>query len=569
MIDDGNAEAIVRVENAHRIGLRGCKVVSAGWIGVLFWHLAQNCEVSNCLVNHTGYDGICASGFNPGAPPFKTPQEADVNFGHRIFNNAVLNSGLHSGHGAAIQFWQSGRHVVENNHTRRAPRYGISYNCWPWNPGDTIYGIAVTPENQYQFRYAHDIVLRYNDVGLVCRDSSDFGALQCWWPGRDNLWEYNAVHDVHADVDWDGWAHGVYADDGVHHFLTRGNVFYCFQGGGATRGWMQKGIAETAENNVLADCRMFGAVSAEPYNNPCHDEICRRNIFAVDVKEHYTGPGGALAKDFDYNLFWPPALKLGFQRIPMDKIGLRQGEFPFDLDAIERREARDRLQAEDNDRLHRTRNYGSTRVDHVEQGGWLKFANIAFGAQSPVGVADLDIINGEGQENCCAYLRASLHAEQAVDKLPLIVHQDSGVKVWFNGAQVIGENGVGRKGAVVPIKAGWNTILVKINQNDAGHVPRTEGQGNFWCRVGFEQSDRMGVALSVPGLPLEDKPADDARIAGVAMEVRLDSVEGPVIGTFRHGETEVATAAPVTGIHDVYLVFPQEAVKSVNWFRFE
>lgn len=29
------------------------------------------------------------------------------------------------------------------------------------------------------------------------------------------------------------------------------------------------------------------------------------------------------------------------------------------------------------------------------------------------------------------------------------------------------------------------------------------------------------------------------------------------------------TNARVTGVHNVYLVFPPEAVKSVNWFRFE
>ena len=91
---------------------------------------------------------------------------------------------------------------------------------------------------------------------------------------------------------------------------------------------------------------------------------------------------------------------------------------------------------------------------------------------------------------------------------------------------------------MVSIQAGWNTILVKVNQNDASYMPRLERQGNFWCRLGFEQADRMGQALSTPGLPLDEKPAAKDSATGVAMEVRLESIEGPVIGVFHYGQTE-------------------------------
>lgn len=700
VLDDGNVEGLVRIENGRRISLRGCKVLGSGWLGVAMQHFAQECEVSNCLIDYSGFNGVFANGYNPGVGPFKTPQEANVNFGHRIYNNAILNSGMHMGHGAAVQFWQSGRNTVENNYIRRAPRYGVSYNCWPWNKGDKIYGIEVTDENQYQFRYASNITVRYNDVGLVCRDSSDYGAIQSWWPGRDSLWEYNAVHDVHADVDWDGWAHAIHPDDGVDYWTMRGCVFYFIQGGNATGGWMLKGQHQVADNNVLADSRMNRGVTAEPYGRAAFDITNTHNIFSCDVKDYYTGGGKEMAKEFDFNVFWPaspkvegyrtwgaeknsvcadpqfvlknkpwdrtwsdydlkptsPALKLGFKPIPMEKIGLRRGEFPFDLAAAQRRSATNKIQAEDNDRVYRARNYGSTYVHHIEQGAWAKYENVDFGTKapakiladleyfrgakrygteiiaaplreqagenwrvidrwevgssckaagkkgpelfdiafegetapdkvqwkpflkptiskggvvSPAGVADLDIINGEGQENSCAYLRASFCAEKATDQIPLIVDQASGVKVWLNGKQVIAENSAGRKSAVVAVVQGWNTIVVKVNQNDAKYKPLFEGRGNFWCQVGFDQTEKLGQVVSVPGLPLDAKtPAKDA-LAGVAMEVRLDSPEGKAIGTFRYGQTEVKADAPVTGVHNVYLVFPQESVQSVNWFRFE
>jgi len=88
VLDDGNIEGVVRIENARKITLRGCKVLGAGWIGVVMQHLAQDCEIANCLINHSGFNGFFANGYNPGVPPFKTAQEADVNFGHRIYNNA-------------------------------------------------------------------------------------------------------------------------------------------------------------------------------------------------------------------------------------------------------------------------------------------------------------------------------------------------------------------------------------------------------------------------------------------------------------------------------------------------
>jgi len=700
VLDDGGVEGVVRMENAHHIALRACKVLGSGWIGVAMQHSVQHCEISNCLVDHSGFNGIFANGYNPGAPPFKTPQEANVNFGHKIDNNAILNSGQQMGHGAAIQFWQSGRNIVENNHLRRAPRYGVGYNGWPWNKGDKIYGIEVTDQNQYDFRYCNNNLVRYNDVGLVCRDSSDYGALQCWWPGRDCVWEYNAVHDVHADVDWDGWAHGVHPDDGVDYWTMRGCVFYFIQGGNATGGWMLKGQHQTADNNVLADSRMNRAVTAEPYGRPAFDISNTHNIFSCEVKDYYTGGGKDMIKDFDNNVFWPaspkiegyrtwgaekhsvaadpqfvlgnkpwdrtwsdydlqassPALKLGFKRIAMDKIGLRRKEFPFDLTAVERRSARGKLQAEDNDRIFHARNQGATDVYHIEAGAWLKFENIDFGAKppakivaaldyfngakrygteivatpprelpnenwrvidrwevspsyktagkkgqelfdvafppettpdqtqwkpflkptiskggvvSPVGLADLDIINGEGQENSCAYLRASFHAEKATDQIPLIVDQAAGVKVWLNGKQVIAEKSPGRKAMGVAVRQGWNTLLLKINQNDASYQPRTEGQGNFWCRAGFDQTEKLGQVVSVPGLPLEAKPSSTNQIVGVAMEVRMDSVEGPVIGTFQHSQTEVSAVTRITGVHNFYLVFPRESVQRINWIRFE
>jgi len=246
------------------------------------------------------------------------------------------------------------------------------------------------------------------------------------------------------------------------------------------------------------------------------------NILACDVRDYYTGGGKDMAREFDFNVFWPPspkvegyrtwgaekhpvcedpqfvftnkpwdrtwrdydlkpsspALKLGFKPIPMEKIGLRTNEFPFDLGVIERRGATRKIQAEDNDRVYHARNYGGSYVHHIEAGGWTKYENIDFGTQAPARiVAGMD---------------------------------------YFQG-----------------------------------------------------QPEKLGQITSVPGLPLEPASPANAAAAGVAMELRLDSVEGKVIGTFHHGQTAAKAQIPVTGIHNIYLAFPRESVQSVNWFRFE
>ena len=84
----------------------------------------------------------------------------------------------------------------------------------------------------------------------------------------------------------------------------------------------------------------------------------------------------------------------------------------------------------------------------------------------------LDLLKFLGGEQRVAYVRTRVHSDQAQDAR-LELGSDDGVKVWLNG-QVVHANNTARPVTVgsdkvrVTLKEGWNTLLLKITQNNQG-----------------------------------------------------------------------------------------------------
>jgi HEAT repeat protein len=95
----------------------------------------------------------------------------------------------------------------------------------------------------------------------------------------------------------------------------------------------------------------------------------------------------------------------------------------------------------------------------------------------PVGTAPdqpwlLDLLALHGGEQKVAYLRTSVHADTARD-LVLEIGSDDGPKVWWNGQVVFANNtpraaAPGQDKVTVGVKAGWNSLMVKVTQNVMG-----------------------------------------------------------------------------------------------------
>ncbi|MCX6906717.1 MAG: HEAT repeat domain-containing protein [Verrucomicrobia bacterium] len=84
----------------------------------------------------------------------------------------------------------------------------------------------------------------------------------------------------------------------------------------------------------------------------------------------------------------------------------------------------------------------------------------------------LDLLKFPGGEQCAAYVRTNIYSDKP-QPARLDIGSDDGVKVWLNGAMVHANNTArpitpGSDKAAVTLKQGWNTLLLKITQNNLG-----------------------------------------------------------------------------------------------------
>jgi len=688
---------LVFAENVDGMKVRNCRIMAAGHSGVWLNRYAQNCAVENCLITGAGYCGVYANGFMPGEGPFTSAADSYVNKGHRIENNFVYDCGKFVGAGSGIQFYQSGDSVIARNEIGQMPRYGITVKGQRSRqlPAQ-MYGQEITFENHAGFIHARNLTISGNEIYSVCRNSFDFGGIESWGPGRDNVWEYNHLHDIDQALIWDGWAHVLFADDASHGLLIRGNIMHHCQGGRATGAWMQKSLDQTAENNLVVDCVLGRVVTLKTNMEPAGNRIVRHNIIASDsngprysvinslktVQEvngnwitpfnpENPNPYASMKLDLDstfapaplertkpdwemtaadYRMVNPPDW---FKPIDTSLIGLRK-DFAFDKLAVTRRQATGKIQAEDYQRMRDLRTTAGLGISNIAPGAWAKYANLDFGPgkagraifamtteapdlkndlrfvrhygqeaveslpftrdkygalilrwetskpysakgkkgadlfdekfapetdpkagdwfpmlapptstrglTSSPGTVDFDILNEEGLQDSCAYARVSFHAQVARSTMILNVASGAGIKVWLNGEEVISArqcpaDGLARKDC--PVVAGWNTILVKANQGIEA--------GSLWFRLHMTIPNN-GRVFMIPGLPAEKRMTASAE--GNLVELRLGSPKGDLLGAVPSGMTE-CPLAKVTGIHDLYLVFPGDRVKAVDWVSFE
>jgi hypothetical protein len=704
-------QGLVFGEDVERLTVRNCRILAAGHSGVWLNHRAQNCVIENCLIQGAGFAGVYANGFMPGEGPFSSAAESYVNKGHRIENNFIFECGKFVGGGCGIQFYQAGDSLITRNEIANMPRYGVSFKgirwgCIPKN----LYGHAVTFDTHFDYLHTRNLKVIGNDIYSVCRNSFDFGGIESWSPGRDNLWSHNALHDIDQTLQWDGWAHVLFADDASHWLTMRDNIIYHCHGGRATGAFMMKSLNQTIENNFVADSTLGRVISLNAYIEPGGNYVIRRNVFASDglatrydpnpaVFTGYAGTAGKLPpgvggiKEVNHNLITPhdpqnpnpladkgvdtdsvfadakilrakpewditfrdyalaadsPALKVGFKPIDVSRIGLRD-DFPFDKLVATRRQATDKIQAEDYQRMKSLRTNAGVGIYDMTNGSWAKYANIEFrpgltkavfaltaeppghqadrpfvrrygdtvveaaalkgdksvetipqweitspyvradksgaelfdeafppekditagtwkpylgpvtsraGITSAPGVVDLEVANGESASNGCAYARASIYASVGRTNATMTITGAGGMKVWLNGKLILSGKQPGaysetKKGV---IKQGWNTILVKVN-------PSTK-PGDLWFKFGTVASG-CGHIVTLPGLPTEERALGTA---STLVEIRMDSPVGELLGALPVGQTECPIKS-VMGVHNLFLVFSGNAVKTVDYFR--
>ena len=278
-------EAMVRVENATDVVIRGCALRGAGTSAVWMEHYAQRVTVEDNWIEDVGFVAVMANGWDvgggehpiPGSFPFESAAEANVNFGHVVRNNFIHHVGVQVTYGAAVYIHQAHSIVVSHNVMSKSPRNLISvfgvlfmYEAYGQGPYASAvyprvpphaYGENITFFSQYDINTASNITFYRNDISKGCSNSNDCGVFEAWGPGRDNVIAENVFHDV-----WGSMACGmsiIFPDAGNDFLTVRGNVLHDnvasgiggkSPGGSSGMGIIQlKGYTQSFTDNIVAD----------------------------------------------------------------------------------------------------------------------------------------------------------------------------------------------------------------------------------------------------------------------------------------------------------------------------
>jgi hypothetical protein len=516
-VEEGNStpehlqEGMIYIENAEDISIRFCEITGAGFNGIFINNRSQGCKIYGCSISDAGCCGIYMNSSIPAN--VQNTAESYINKNHVICNNFIHDCGRFNGAGAGIAFFMSGDNVISNNVICRTPRFGISYN----GPGavkglDTTYAY----EKYYDYAYSRNNILKYNEVYNTCRDGEDFGGIQSWMPGKNNVWYNNAVHDITQPMHWNGWAHGLFADDASGYLTIKNNIVYEMNGGEYTGAIMVKSVSDVIENNIFADNDIGRAITAAPYLRPAADNVIRCNIIYNSGKKLYDVDANSLSEYFGAGFLRTESNRKIYSGRPVFKEVDRNIIYPGYLQSDSLRKYGWDVSSVFADPLFDRTNpaWDLTYKDYKlkeDSPAWnMGFRNIAY--------------DSIGLLNDFPYSRLLVR-----DLRELIQAED------YN--RICGLRLSGEANIYNPEPGSW----AKYENADFNNGEYTRFVAN---------TDEMDPAIS-----------DGACL----FEIRLDSPEGDLIGRMNKGDTETEIKS-IRGLHDLFLVFRNNI--ALNSFRF-
>ncbi len=353
--------SVVEMENVQDVTLRGFVIEGCRGTAIMVKN-GRGVRIVGCVIRNTGGNAISLSG------------RACAVIGCDMYN---LGAGGVSLSGGDRKTLSPAGNYAENNHIHHYGRIKRMYT-----PAIGLYGVGNRASHNMVHDAPHqaiafggnDHLIEYNEIYRVGMESNDAGAIYAGrdWTQRGTVIRYNYFRDI-TGFRGRGCV-GVYLDDMFCGTTIFGNVFYnvtraAFIGGGRDN---------VIENNIFVDCRPAvhldaralgwarGAVNgvmkqrlfAMPYKSPLwakrypklvniwEDEpavpkgnviarnICwggrwaewdRRVLKYQTIKDNLVGVDPHFV-DLEHGNFQlrddSPAWKIGFKRIPFEKIGL-------------------------------------------------------------------------------------------------------------------------------------------------------------------------------------------------------------------------------------------------------
>lgn len=228
MYDESNA--MLRFQNVENCTVDDCVFKASGGTGVRFDFYARHNKVINNVIYNLGATGILFSGYGPGG--------ADVNKQNEIINNEIFNCGLQYWHSPAIFIAQSGENRIAHNLIYNLPYNGIVLSgvrphfFKKKRPGRELTGTIQFDkigeldhwEDMIPYLYGRDNLVEYNEIHNVLQKLSDGNGIYMSATGPGNVIRRNYLHDILSFG-----AHGIIrADDYTFDTTITENIIYMF-----------------------------------------------------------------------------------------------------------------------------------------------------------------------------------------------------------------------------------------------------------------------------------------------------------------------------------------------------
>lgn len=317
---------MVRLRHAEQCAVEDCRFTEGGSGGVRLDLACRENRVEACEFSNLGGCGVVLCGYGL--------SRNYLNRNNRILRNHLHHLGRAYWHCPGIFIWQSGENHIADNHIHDLPYTGIVCS------GRTLFDREGKSECSR--------TIDWDAVEAQCGKGYEhtvwyYGGLPSWWMreplmhSRDNLIEYNRIHDV-MQVMGDGngiyisgagggnvvrfnvvgpcpsptMAEAIRCDDDQHHTILHGNLI--FQQGGRATGITLKGVNRVT-NNIVAmplTTPIRGFLSLE--TGPLNGSVIQRNIFLStapdqrfvnELRIHGKGRKARLRDtESDRNLYW-------------------------------------------------------------------------------------------------------------------------------------------------------------------------------------------------------------------------------------------------------------------------
>lgn len=296
------SDAAIHLSAARHCAIRRCEFSWLGGYAVQLNQRSHEVEVSRCHIHDMGQGGVHLVGGTAVQPHHCT-----------VLANTIERIGLIYKHVAGVYVTHGSDNRIAHNRITDTPRYAISL------------------KSQGEERLSHRNIVEYNDIRRVNLETNDTGAFESLgYEHRDsgNIVRFNRILDsVGMATTPDGriltpyFTWGVYLDDYSSGTTVYGNIIARTHNGGIC---VHGGAGNQIENNIFVD-GYEEQIRLQP-----RDDYMRRNTFQRNIV-CYSRPEARLVSSWnprtdlfdvwDHNLYWLRAADLTALETPITPQG--------------------------------------------------------------------------------------------------------------------------------------------------------------------------------------------------------------------------------------------------------